>query len=462
VVPSHSLEYLLTQRKEVGKRADFTALRLEWGFLLGAFLIGLLIAYFQYRRLAHAKEQRTKPSRRLPTISSRSRISKIERAQRFPPPFPNGWYKLADSHELEPGTVKHISALGREFVLFRSDDEEKKVYCLDAYCPHLGANIGIGGKVIGNCVACPFHGWEFRGKDGQCNHIPYSKSVPGNARTKSYITIEHANVVLIWFHADNEPPNYYPPPLPEIESGKMIYGGSNLSETEMHIQDFAENAADYAHFNQLHSRLSFSFTRDFFYVAHKVKWRPGGGQGKNGDNPNLDNNLNNEGTNTHLSSFANVAQLHFFNGTPIGPEVTAVVTFVGPGGLVYFRFFTDYGHIFLLKAFLPLEGLLQRVMDVWYYDPTVPPLFVKFVIGEALNAFVDDMIVWANKTYSFQPILVKDDGPMHKLRRWYKQFYSASSRNQNPVVISAEPELSESKKEEDANVPPTQQEEISW
>lgn len=57
--------------------------------------------------------------------------------------------------------------------------------------------------------------------------------MPGNARTKSYITIEHAKLVMIWFHADNEPPNYYPPPLPEIESGKMIYGGSCLSEVEM-------------------------------------------------------------------------------------------------------------------------------------------------------------------------------------------------------------------------------------
>ena len=45
---------------------------------------------------------------------------------------------------------------------------------LDAYCPHLGANIGIGGRVIGDCLECPFHGWQFRGSDGKVTKIPYA------------------------------------------------------------------------------------------------------------------------------------------------------------------------------------------------------------------------------------------------------------------------------------------------
>ena len=44
---------------------------------------------------------------------------------------------------------------------------------LDAYCPHMGANLGAGGQVKGDCIECPFHGWQFRGEDGQCVHIPY-------------------------------------------------------------------------------------------------------------------------------------------------------------------------------------------------------------------------------------------------------------------------------------------------
>ncbi len=51
-------------------------------------------------------------------------------------------------------------------------DEEGKSHVVDAYCPHLGANLAVGGKVVGNCIECPFHAWRFRGEDGKCVHIP--------------------------------------------------------------------------------------------------------------------------------------------------------------------------------------------------------------------------------------------------------------------------------------------------
>ena len=40
----------------------------------------------------------------------------------------------------------------------------------------MGANIGIGGHVIGDCLECPFHGWQFRGSDGKVTKIPYSEN----------------------------------------------------------------------------------------------------------------------------------------------------------------------------------------------------------------------------------------------------------------------------------------------
>lgn len=41
--------------------------------------------------------------------------------------------------------------------MFRND--KGVVNVLDAFCPHLGADIGIGGTVRGDCVECPFHHW---------------------------------------------------------------------------------------------------------------------------------------------------------------------------------------------------------------------------------------------------------------------------------------------------------------
>ena len=44
---------------------------------------------------------------------------------------------------------------------------------LDAFCPHLGAHLGMGGTVEGNALRCPFHGWEFA-TSGACTAIPYA------------------------------------------------------------------------------------------------------------------------------------------------------------------------------------------------------------------------------------------------------------------------------------------------
>ena len=66
----------------------------------------------------------------------------------------------------------YFFVLGQNLAVFRDDKGE--AYVLDAYCPHMGANIAVGGHVIGDCLECPFHGWQFRGSDGKVTKIPYA------------------------------------------------------------------------------------------------------------------------------------------------------------------------------------------------------------------------------------------------------------------------------------------------
>lgn len=63
--------------------------------------------------------------------------------------------------------------LGEQVAVFRA--ENGKAHVVDAYCPHLGANLAVGGRVLGNCIECPFHGWQFQGSDGKCVKIPYAE-----------------------------------------------------------------------------------------------------------------------------------------------------------------------------------------------------------------------------------------------------------------------------------------------
>ena len=51
-----------------------------------------------------------------------------------------------------------------------------KVRIIGAYCPHLGADFSNGGVVKGECIQCPFHGWQFDGDSGKLLKIPYSDS----------------------------------------------------------------------------------------------------------------------------------------------------------------------------------------------------------------------------------------------------------------------------------------------
>lgn len=104
-------------------------------------------------------------------INRARRLRKV--GVKLPPPFPNGWYAIAESSEVKLGTSKSINCLGENFVVFRSS-KSNKVFVLDAYCPHLGANLGVGGIVDGDCIECPFHQWKFDGNDGNCVNIPYS------------------------------------------------------------------------------------------------------------------------------------------------------------------------------------------------------------------------------------------------------------------------------------------------
>lgn len=83
------------------------------------------------------------------------------------PPYPNGWYIASKSKDLASGEVKSIEISGQNLVLFRTSKGE--AMALHAYCPHMGANLGEGGKVVNDsCIQCPFHGWLFDGKTGQC------------------------------------------------------------------------------------------------------------------------------------------------------------------------------------------------------------------------------------------------------------------------------------------------------
>ena len=69
-------------------------------------------------------------------------------------PIPFGWYALAYSAELSLGDVKPLFYFDEHMVLFRT--EAGQAHVMEAFCPHLGAHLGHGGKVARRCADLSF------------------------------------------------------------------------------------------------------------------------------------------------------------------------------------------------------------------------------------------------------------------------------------------------------------------
>lgn len=213
-------------------------------------------------------------------MTKRDAINRVRRLRKsgnkVPPPYPNGWFALLESKELKAGQAESINALGQTFAVFRSN-ETGEVHILDAHCPHLGANIAVGGIVKGDCIECPFHQWVFSGVDGQCTNIPYSSTgvIPKSARIKKWKSCEANGSIFVWHHVESEEVLWEIPVINQIKTNEWLYHGRNEFLVNCHIQDIPENGADVAHLASVHgpnmlsgSDLRFSRAAWAAFVIH--------------------------------------------------------------------------------------------------------------------------------------------------------------------------------------------------
>ena len=81
--------------------------------------------------------------------------------------------KVLDLAALPDGGVELVVAGGLDVALFRRGDE---IFALGNECAHKGGNL-CDGRVEGDIVTCPLHGWEFDLRSGVCMTIP-GETVP--------------------------------------------------------------------------------------------------------------------------------------------------------------------------------------------------------------------------------------------------------------------------------------------
>ena len=320
-------------------------------------------------------------------VTDASRRVKVlrQRGRRFPFPVPNGWFIVAEARDLLPGEVRSLYLFGRDLVLYRTAGGEPRM--VDAHCPHLGAHLGVGGKVEGECLRCPFHGWSF-GDGGRCVEIPYSDSphIPSKAHARSYPTLERNQMIWAWHHAEEGEPFYDVPEVEELSSDEWTDYEVREFEIAIACQEMAENNVDFAHFRYVHG--TDAIPEDEFHVDGTYKRAVGQG-----------GNFVREGYGLGLGVL----------------RVKNWVTF--------------------LSSTTPIDE--ENVLVRWVF--TAPEANGEQTVQEAADAFCagvsQDIPIWENKVYRPRPVLTKSERYILEHRRWSRQFYSGYDPADEAEVI---------------------------
>jgi phenylpropionate dioxygenase-like ring-hydroxylating dioxygenase large terminal subunit len=174
----------------------------------------------------------------------------------------NFWYPMATTVELQDKPLK-VQALGQSFVVFR--DAGGKAHCLSNTCTHRGGSLA-GGKIVGDNVQCPYHGWQFDGQ-GACKRIPslgIEATIPGRTRIDAYPVDERYGLVFAFL---GDLPEAERPPILEVKE----WGQPGWRATLQHFpikgyyERSIENGIDPAHNEYVHDTHGFSGTREEEY-----------------------------------------------------------------------------------------------------------------------------------------------------------------------------------------------------
>jgi nitrite reductase/ring-hydroxylating ferredoxin subunit len=303
--------------------------------------------------------------------TSRLRVRRV--TDRFPFPLPNGWFVVATPADLDNGQVRPLHYFGRDLVLYRTEDGHPRL--VDAYCAHLGAHLAVGGKVEGDCIRCPFHGWAYDGATGQCTDIPYSgaERIPSRARVRAYPTIERAGAIWAWHHLDEGKPFYELPLVPELTDPGWMPPHLREFTIATSCQEMAENNHDLAHFLYVHGTESIPEAEERIEGPYKSVKSPG----------------------LERETFG------------LGLGVVRV-----PDALTF------------VSSVTPIDN--DSVHVRWFF--TVPvdsgEKSLQFFADQFTAGVTQDIPIWENKIYRERPILTKSESGIVTHRNWCKQFYS--------------------------------------
>jgi nitrite reductase/ring-hydroxylating ferredoxin subunit len=302
-------------------------------------------------------------------------------------PIPNGWFAVAWSKDVVPGEVKRIRYFGQELVLFRT--REGRAHVFDAHCAHLGAHLGEGGRVVGETLRCPFHGWQYDGS-GKCVAIPYCQDVPSAARVRSWPVSEVDRMIFVWHHAGGREPSWQVPVMPEIGAPDWTEPRLFDLQVAVHMQDMHENNCDPVHFRYVHGNLH--------VPESTVSYAEGG-------------------------RFMRMSSRHQTEAA-MGSLGVELASHSGGLGLSAVRMCGIPGAgLLMFSSTSPIDT--RHTYSRWLF--TVSRNLVDLAGEDFINGLstgvMQDIRIWENKIHRAHPVLCKADTYLIEFRKWVRQFY---------------------------------------
>lgn len=199
---------------------------------------------------------------------------------------------------------------------------------------------------------------------------------------QNYPCVDRYGMIMMWYHPLNEPPHYDAISIDDLTDDIFEYRGAYpYPNIQMHLQEFAENAADFQHFQPLHGQVCIPWTHIFvphLFIQHKASlvFDP--------DKP-------------HIAYFYDTAMLKIFGKAYESTKADASITFYGPAGITLFRFDGAFGRIYLFHTHTPTDYLELDVQFRAFVQKKIPRLLSWYIIGNWIAQWYRDIIVWENK-----------------------------------------------------------------
>jgi phenylpropionate dioxygenase-like ring-hydroxylating dioxygenase large terminal subunit len=301
-----------------------------------------------------------------------------------------GWYQIAFERDLQ-ADVSSVPVGDRRLLIVRSGGE---INVYDATCPHRGADLGVGGKLVDpRVLTCPYHG----------HRIALGGEGGGPYCVAKYPSLVRSGLIfaLVGDFAIGKLPDM----LDYLERTHKIFAGFTKT-IKVPPEMVIENAFDWAHFPPVHDVLKVEYGEPtvedgVFTATTKLRVGPsmwqGGGDGSHHD----------DGT-----TFIEVPLL----ARAYSPNLTITQVAVGGG---------DHPHFVIASAVPMLDGTstirLSVAMPVIEgFDP--PQELADVIMQFESMGLEQDRPVWENLALNATPKYTAEDDNVLKYRKFCERF----------------------------------------